>query len=283
MPVNPQRVMSEQNLTEPSLRCVSCGSPMTGRYCAACGERKIEPADLTLWHFLTHGLEIFFHVDGKIFRTVRALVLQPGRLTADFLSGRRTPYLGPLQLFLAVNLGFFLLHSFLHLAPFTTPLRFQRNSEYAWLARPMTDRRIAVLGITPADYAERFDQRTDTAAHSLVLALVPILALGVAACYFRRGRPYLQHLVFALHCCTFFMLALLLLAGLPRACGLQETWWTNTAFLAICGVYLGAAARTTYGESFRAIAFRTAGLVALLYPSLVLYRLFLFFVVFCLV
>jgi Protein of unknown function (DUF3667) len=268
-------------MSEQIPQCVSCGSPMAGPYCAACGEPRLEPGDLTLRHFLAHALESFIHVDGKIFRTVRTLLVQPGRLTADFCAGRRKPYVGPLQLFLATNLVFFLGHSFLHVAAFTTPLRFHSNSPYAWLVRPMIDHRIAALGIAPVDYADRFDQAADTAAHSLVLALVPIFALGVAACYSRRGRPFLQHLVFALHFCTFLMLALMLLGGMRYALGgVRETWWDLTAILAACSAYLGVAARVTYGESLGAVLTRTVGLVVLLYPSLVLYRLLLFFVVY---
>lgn len=38
-------------------------------------------------------------VDGRVVRTLRGIV-SPGRLTLDFLRGRRTPYVGPLKLFL---------------------------------------------------------------------------------------------------------------------------------------------------------------------------------------
>ena len=101
----------------------------------------------------------------------------------------------------------------------------------------------------------------------------------------------LQHWVFSLHFFTFFMLLLMLLSGMLHialglhgavARGAAHAWsdaGVSVVVLLMCGGYLGLAARTTYGESFWKVALKTAGLVVLLYPSLVLYRLFLFFVV----
>ena len=35
-------------------RCVSCDAPLSGPYCARCGERVLEPEALTLRHFLVY-------------------------------------------------------------------------------------------------------------------------------------------------------------------------------------------------------------------------------------
>ncbi|NRB72423.1 MAG: DUF3667 domain-containing protein, partial [Xanthomonadales bacterium] len=51
----------------------------------------------------------FLEVDGRFARTMRALLLHPGRLTRDFLSGRRYRYTPPLRLFLFSSLAVFLL------------------------------------------------------------------------------------------------------------------------------------------------------------------------------
>jgi hypothetical protein len=51
------------------------------------------------------------HVDGRILRSARELLLAPGALTAAHLAGRRQPYVAPFQLFLVMNLIFFITQS----------------------------------------------------------------------------------------------------------------------------------------------------------------------------
>src|SRR6266700_1069754 len=90
--------------------CASCSAPLTGPFCAQCGEQVIDRHSLTLWHFLSHGvLHEFTHVDGKIFRTLRYLLFRPGFLAEEYFVGRRRAYVNPVQLLLTVVVFFALL------------------------------------------------------------------------------------------------------------------------------------------------------------------------------
>jgi hypothetical protein len=53
--------------------------------------------DAPTWHVLREALAEATDVDGRLARTARALAA-PGRLTLEFLRGRRAPYLGPVKL-----------------------------------------------------------------------------------------------------------------------------------------------------------------------------------------
>jgi hypothetical protein len=65
-------------------RCVSCDAPLSGPYCARCGERALEPEALTLRHFLVHTVaHELLHVDGTLWRTLRLLFVRPGRLSQE--------------------------------------------------------------------------------------------------------------------------------------------------------------------------------------------------------
>jgi hypothetical protein len=79
--------------------CANCGAALTGPFCARCGEHAIDPDSLTVRHFLTHfAAHEVLHLDGKIWRTLRALLFRPGFLTAEFCAGRRTRYINPVRL-----------------------------------------------------------------------------------------------------------------------------------------------------------------------------------------
>ena len=76
---------------------MTCGAALHGPFCHACGERVLDPADLRLPAFLRHVAEGAFDLDSRLWRTFRELFRRPGLLTAEFMAGRRRPYLHPLQ------------------------------------------------------------------------------------------------------------------------------------------------------------------------------------------
>jgi hypothetical protein len=86
--------------------CLNCGRPLTGPYCASCGQ-KSRATDLTLRELLHETTQELTNWDGKIPRTLKTLFFRPGVLTTDFLAGRRARWLSPLRLYLICSLAFF--------------------------------------------------------------------------------------------------------------------------------------------------------------------------------
>jgi hypothetical protein len=87
--------------------CLNCGQALSERYCAHCGQKRL-PADLTLRELLHETTHELAHWDGKIPATLKALFFNPGRLTLDFLAGRRARWLFPLRLYLICSVAYFL-------------------------------------------------------------------------------------------------------------------------------------------------------------------------------
>ena len=77
-------------------QCPSCGAEHPRRFCAVCGEKRIEPADLSLRGFLRETAEELTDLDGRIPRTLMYFFTRPGLLTAEWIKGRRTLYVRPL-------------------------------------------------------------------------------------------------------------------------------------------------------------------------------------------
>lgn len=77
--------------------CLNCGAALDAAYCSACGQGDVDPAAPT-WHVVRDAISEAVDVDGRALRTARAIA-SPGRLTIEFLRGRRMPYVGPLKLF----------------------------------------------------------------------------------------------------------------------------------------------------------------------------------------
>src|SRR5665213_1796905 len=83
-------------------KCRNCDHALTGPYCAACGQAERDGHPPTLGHFFHDLVHEFAHVDGKIFRTLFALLFQPGKLTEEYWAGRIYSWVRPIRLFLIV-------------------------------------------------------------------------------------------------------------------------------------------------------------------------------------
>lgn len=281
-------------MPEPATQCATCRSPLTGRFCARCGEKRIEPGDHTLRRVTEHLFEAFTHADGKVFLTLRLLLTRPGQLTADYARGRRRPYIPPLQLFLICNLFFFLLHPLIGSNTLTTDLN--SHLHYTWhraVAQSFVTPRLAARGVTADAYAAVFDAASVTLARSLVILVVPIFSLAVMAAYWPHRRHYAAHLVFALHFCAFWLVlicATLALTNLtvrllrtiavfPSAEMVSNGIITFT--LASMTVYLFRAVRVVFDrEAVWLTVLKVIGLGLALDLSLQAYRCVLFFLTF---
>jgi len=92
--------------------CLDCGGPVTGRYCPQCGQSG-DVHVLSMREVagdVTHSL---LHLDSRVWRTLRLLILRPGELTREFIAGRHQRYLPPFRLYLAISIIFFALSALL--------------------------------------------------------------------------------------------------------------------------------------------------------------------------
>ena len=76
--------------------CENCQTPLQGGFCHVCGQNAHNPLR-SFGHAVEEVFESFWHLDGRIFRTLRTL-LSPGRLANAYLAGHRAPYVAPLVL-----------------------------------------------------------------------------------------------------------------------------------------------------------------------------------------
>ncbi|HTL13533.1 MAG TPA: DUF3667 domain-containing protein [Thermomonas sp.] len=95
-------------------QCENCATALQGPYCHVCGQHAHNPLR-SFGHAVEEVLESFWHLDGRLFRTLRDLCV-PGRLAANFLAGHRARYVPPLRLFLVLSvLTFFVGKLTLHI------------------------------------------------------------------------------------------------------------------------------------------------------------------------
>jgi hypothetical protein len=207
--------------------CVSCGAPLSGPYCARCGERVLEPEALTLRHFLVHTVaQELLHVDGKLWRTLRLLFARPGRLSLEYAAGRRRPYLNPFRLLLIAIItytlmtasGFGVTLNFGPLVVSIAPPSIQRG-------RPVDDviRQVDVYGLLQRQTAakqqalaaagarERFNDRLAAFVQPASFTNVILLAAVLHLAFRRQRRRFLEHAAFSMHVFSFVLLSSVML------------------------------------------------------------------------
>lgn len=91
--------------------CSDCGAETSGNFCANCGQpTHVHRSLLHLGEELLHGV---MHFDARIWRTLPLLWLNPGRLTREWVEGKRTRYVSPLAIFLFTLFVMFFALSFM--------------------------------------------------------------------------------------------------------------------------------------------------------------------------
>ena len=121
--------------------CANCGTPLAGSWCHACGQ-KGEEFHRSIWRLIPEAFEGLTNFDSRFWNTLPRLVVRPGKLTRDYLEGRRASQIPPFRLFLVVLLLVF----------FAGGLAADRNDTNFKLADPKDP--IVTRNMSPADKAE---------------------------------------------------------------------------------------------------------------------------------
>jgi hypothetical protein len=179
--------------------CTNCGGASSD-YCVRCGERQPGHHDLSVAHFAHEVVHEFVHLDSKLFRTLRDIVVKPGFLTEEYFAGRKSRYIAPLRLFLTLFALQFLAFTFYQPAAIFTIASMKKLDTAGALTR-LINKRAAKLQMTPAEFQERLDERWHK--NFTLLQLMNILGVAIVLKVLHRKRYFAEHLVFAAHFLAF--------------------------------------------------------------------------------
>lgn len=230
--------------------CLNCDTPVTGPFCAACGQNHAHAASLSAGVTFFDVLDQVVQVNGALARAAVDLVLRPGVLTADFLAGRRARRPSPAKLYLVVNFVFFVAVQWFDPVPGAVVKGLAGQSRSALAER--------ASGLSPALFAAAVEQRMGDALATFLIAFVPALAVALRVLYLNRRLGIVGHAVFAFHLMAFLLLALL--PGTLLASSATGEAWINAALYAALPVWTGVALHRAYGGAVGWTLLRTAAL-----------------------
>ena len=193
--------------------CANCQTPIQGPWCYVCGQ-KAEVFHRSILHLIGEAFEGLTHMDGRVWITLRRLVVQPGRLTRDYLDGRRVSQVPPFRLYLVVLLLLFMSGSVMglvkpkdgyHLINATKPgeVHFDTKLDKSKADSPLGiwfEKRIVAAAEDPEKLILAMEHWSHQFAILFVLVAAPLLTL---AYIFQRRFYVFDHLIFSMHSLAF--------------------------------------------------------------------------------
>lgn len=168
--------------------CLNCGAEVQGNYCSNCGQ-KMQPTKLPLRLFLEDVVETLFTIDNRFFRTLGDLFFKPGKVTKEYIDGKRAKYLPPLRVYISISVVYFLLAQFIE-----------------------SDKILFV------NFTQDEDSNINLAKviQAGLFLLVPVMAGLLKLLHRKRKAFYIEYLIFSIHIHSiwfvFFTIQLLLMS-----------------------------------------------------------------------
>lgn len=273
--------------------CLNCGTALTDKYCAHCGQ-KVLPKRQTMGELLSNFIASFWSFESKFFKTVRYLLFKPGHLATEYCEGKRERYYHPARMYVFISFIFFLMltwfpdlddQSDVDYSERTsemnadstvidsdhTPMELYDSAQRAlspdaqdnWLQRTLKQREMELI--------QRYEGRGEVFGKDMAQAfldnfpkifffLLPIFALILKLLYIRRDFFYSEHLVFSIYYYNFFFAAgsLYILAdSMPGG-----SWITTLTGIWII-IYLLFAMKQMYKQRWRKTIIKYFGLAFL--------------------
>jgi Protein of unknown function (DUF3667) len=262
-------------------RCLNCGAELAGRYCANCGQAADVhvPSTRELMH---EALEGIAHADSRLWHTLSLLWFKPGKLTLEFVAGRRAAYLPPFRLYLVLSIIFFLVASVSN-----THSKFVRFDDKPGVtaADPAECASLSTTqftaGLFGRDWAPRIrhvcgEIARDNGANLLHVVLgiapkamfifLPLIAFLHMLMYWRPRHKYAEHLLFFLHLHAFFFSVMTLVILAEDAAGtwprLGPVLGRMPLLLWSLPVYTAAGLRRVFTKSWTGALVKSAALFA---------------------
>ena len=236
--------------TKSVTECLNCGAPVSQRYCGQCGQLQ-DTFKRPLVSLIREGASDLFSIDSRSARTIPPLLFRPGRITRNYIDGKRTCYVPPFRLYLLTSLLFFFcLFAFSGLGASVEEMAADWEIRAGEQTETVVDEAIEQAPAAPnatggnsvrisgeqieatvvqlLQEPKRLVMLIQAWTPRVVILLVPLTVIGLALVYpFKKNIFLYDHIIVALHFQTFmfFLLGAIWLA--------PESWTNNILFVSM--------------------------------------------------
>jgi hypothetical protein len=259
--------------------CPNCHAATSGNYCHECSqETTLHPPSTR--EFLHEFIGHYVALEGKLWKSLWLLLVRPGRLTLEYIEGRRVRYVQPLRMYLTFSIIFFALIKLsgvtmnfneddrVHVgkpavhatdpAPGLKQLPSEDNESFQGLEKaarslhPAWEPKVKSFLAQPTDVMwNQLVKAFFAYAPYALFALMPVFAFWLKVLYLGSGQRFGAHLLFALHVNAFAFAVLALQMVIPSSVG-----FVHALLMGWMIIYLPLALRRVYGGRWWATLLR---------------------------
>ena len=265
--------------------CLNCSTPLTGKFCHVCGQKKIEDKERKLTYFIYQFFGAAFFLENNFIKNVWYLLIKPGFLAAEYVEGRRKKYMAPFSLFLLINLFYFIVVPLTDLNLSLKEQLFQ--PQHKFFAKKMIENRLKKRDVSLEEYGLEYNDQSTSLSKTLIILHAPFLAFALMGLFWKKKIYFTDHLIFSLYFIGFILLISILSFLLFRLLiniGLMEIQMTFTVsgflFITAIPLYLFLALKKFYRQDWWILVLKTPLCLIGFIISHFIYRTLLFLVVF---
>lgn len=167
------------------MNCKNCETPLTGKYCSNCGQKKFDPQHKTVSHLFHDVFHFLTHLEGNIFKTFKTIFTKPGKYALDYSNGIQKRYFKPISLFLVIVIIYLLF-------PFMQGLNMKmKNHEsmflYGKIAAVQIEKKIEANSSDYETIGQKYEAKSQKTSKILLLLLIPLSALFLKLLFLKQG------------------------------------------------------------------------------------------------
>lgn len=221
------------------MECKNCHHEINENqhFCPNCGQKNIP--HLNLKYLLEEFLENYIYIESKLFKTLKNLVFKPGRLSKEFIEGKRVSFVAPIRLYITFSVLFFFI---IALGNFIDENTHEKEVSKGIVTFSYNDKKVEVSAEKYNELKERGEfvtfmkdsigaenaferyivEKTIIAQNSgdsfketllnqlsiFLILFIPFISLFYKWSFARNKYNYIKHLVFNLHFNSFIILLL---------------------------------------------------------------------------
>ncbi len=211
-------------------QCPNCGYIFedVNNYCPNCGQENHD-LNVPVKHLITEFFEGTLHFDTKVWKTLQLLLFKPGLLTEKFNKGERASFVPPFRLYVFVSIIFFFVLALRSganyeaennnpIMPEIEVMDMRGDTTAATISREAVADSLTQSIDSPflQELTEKFKNFTSNEEESsqkllkntsfMMFILMPFFGFILYLFYRRKGRNYVEHLMFSIHFHTFFFI-----------------------------------------------------------------------------
>lgn len=180
---------------------------MQGKYCNTCGQKQLNN-DRSLSHLVGDLVNNLFFVDNRLWVSIKYLLFEPGRMTYEYLSGKRRKFMPPVTIFLFVNVIYFFTSP---LTDYSLPLTDQvKQPTHGSLATHLVEQKLKDSKISMEEYERTYNRASDNVSKTVMILNVPLISFFVYLLAIKKRKFYYDSLIYSMHFFSVFLLCIVI-------------------------------------------------------------------------